>query len=431
MNYSQSVDYLYGLGHEVLAAKFRLENIEILLKGLGNPQHRFRAILVAGTNGKGSVAAMIESIARQAGYRTALYTSPHLIRIEERTRVCGLPISPDDFAKFATLIRVTSEKLVEENRLANVPTFFEQVTAIALTYFGETNVELAILEVGLGGRLDATNAVERIVSVITSIDFDHQAILGNSIEEIAAEKAAIIKGNVRAVIGRQVYPQALEVLQQRCAEVGVIAVFTGQPADVQFIDFGRAIFKYQSQQGNDYVIELALRGRHQTDNAALAIEACEVISQTGLIISSEAISKGLAEVIWPGRLELIGGKPAFLIDGAHNLAGANVLKDFLQENWQGSLTLIFAAMNDKNIEGISAELFPLADKIILTSVDEKRSASAERLKALARTAQSEVMYCADVEEALEKAVTITPTNGLICVAGSLYLVGAIKKLLQG
>jgi dihydrofolate synthase / folylpolyglutamate synthase len=430
MNYLQSVDYLYGLGHEVLTAKYRLENIEILLERLGNPQNSFRSILVAGTNGKGSVAAMIESIARQTGHRTALYTSPHLIRIEERLRVCGVSIVPDDFAKFASLIRAASEQLVEENRLANVPTFFEQVTAIALAYFCEARVELAVLEVGLGGRLDATNAVARIMSVITSIDFDHQEILGNSIEEIATEKAAIIQHEARAVIGRQVYPQALEVLQHRCTEVGVAPVFANQPMEVRYTDFGRAVFRYRSQQGNHYDVKLGLRGRHQTDNAALAIEACETISQAGLVISREAISKGLAEVVWQGRLEFIEGKPAYLFDGAHNQAGAKVLKDFLQENWQASLTLIFAAMSDKDIEGMSAELFPIPDKIILTSVDEKRGASEKRLKASQAVASGELLYIADVEKALTEALAITPTNGLICIAGSLYLVGAIKKLLQ-
>lgn len=428
MNYSQSVSYLLGLGHEVLAAKFRLEDIEILLERLGNPQHNFRSILIAGTNGKGSVSAMIESVARQAGHRTALYTSPHLIDIEERVRVDGVLISQNDFARFASLVRAASEQLVAENRLATVPTFFEQVTAIALAYFSDANVEFAVLEVGLGGRLDATNAVDRIVSVITSIDFDHQQILGNSIKEIATEKAAIIKSEAGAVIGRQFYPEALDVLQNRCAEIGVVPVIVGQPANVRFTDFGQAIFQYQSQQGNEYLVKSGLRGRHQADNAAIAIEACEAISRTGLSISREAIVTGLAGVVWPGRLEWIENHPDFLFDGAHNLAGAKVLKEFLQENWQGSLTLIFASMKDKDIEAMTAELFSLPDKIILTKVDERRGASEGRLKAA--VARGEMIYCVDVEEAFAKALAITPANGLICVAGSLYLVGAVKKLLR-
>ncbi len=430
MNYSDSINYLYGLGHEVLAAKYRLENIEILLKRLSNPQENYRSILVAGTNGKGSVAAMIESIASLAGHRVGLYTSPHLISIEERMRVCGEQISQDDFSKFASLIRTTSEQLVAENGLANVPTFFEQVTAIALAYFREAQVELAILEVGLGGRLDATNAVDRMVSVITSIDFDHQETLGNSIEEIAAEKAAIIKIGAQAVIGKQRFKKAFDVLQQRCDDTGVFPVITNQPTDVSLINFGQPVFKYQSQQGNDYDVQLALRGRHQAANAAIAIEVCETISEAGFKISHEAIIKGLAEVNWQGRLEFFDGEPAFLFDGAHNPAGAKVLKDFLQENWQGSLTLVFAAMSDKDIEGMAAELFSLPEKIILTRVDEKRGASKERLNAAAAIALCEVIHTDNVEQALSTALAITPPDGLICIAGSLYLVGAVKKLHQ-
>ena len=430
MNYPDSIGYLYGLGHEVLTAKYRLENIETLLERLGNPQKNFRSVLVAGTNGKGSVAAMIESIARQAGHRTGLYTSPHLIHIQERMRVSGEQISQDDFAKFASLIRAASEQLVEENRLANVPTFFEQVTAIALAYFSQTDVELAILEVGLGGRLDATNAVDRLVSVITSIDFDHQEILGNSIEEIAAEKAAIIKSDAAAVLGRQRYRTALNVLQERCEEVGVLPVFANEPAGVWLINFGQSHFKDQSHRGNDYAVQVALRGRHQAENAAIAIEAGETISRAGFEISREAIVNGLAKVEWQGRLEVVDGAPVFLFDGAHNRAGAKVLKDFLQENWQGSLTLLFAAMSDKDVEGMAAELFSLPDQIILTRVDERRGASEERLKACSVQTVCGVKATGDVEQALSEALASTPPDGLICVAGSLYLVGAVKKLLQ-
>lgn len=431
MNYSQSVNYLYALGHEVLTAKYRLENIQILLEKLGDPQKKFPAILVAGTNGKGSVASMIASIAGGAGHRTALYTSPHLITIEERIRVGGAPISTDDFAKLTSMIRDTSEQLVKEGRLANLPTFFEQVTAIALTYFSEAQVDLAILEVGLGGRLDATNAADRLVSVITSIDFDHQEVLGNTIEEITGEKAAIIQSGAQAVLGRQRYPQALEVLRNRCEEVGVVPVIVGQPTELNSIDFGRTAFRYQSQQGIRYDVDLALRGSHQSENAAIAIEACEAISRAGLTIPSQAIIKGLAEVVWPGRLEWIQGSPALLLDGAHNLAGAKRLKEFLQENWQGNLTLIFAAMNDKDVEGMSAELFPLAETLILTRVDEKRGASEARLKGCVAAGKGAAIFIDYVADAFTHAQGVTPTNGLICVAGSLYLVGAIKKLLQG
>jgi dihydrofolate synthase / folylpolyglutamate synthase len=224
MDYKQSISYLYGLGHEVLAAKFGLETTRLLLEKLGHPEQSFPSIIIAGTNGKGSVGAMIEAIARTAGHRSALYSSPHLVRIQERMRICGVEIAEADFARIATEVRETSEALVSAGKLAALPTFFEQVTAIALQYFREQGVELAVLEVGLGGRLDSTNAVERILSVVTSIDFDHQNYLGDTITQIAAEKAAIIKQGARAVIGRQQYEAASEVMMRRCLEENVLSI---------------------------------------------------------------------------------------------------------------------------------------------------------------------------------------------------------------
>jgi dihydrofolate synthase / folylpolyglutamate synthase len=430
MNYSESVAYLYSLGHEVLTAKYRLENIKILLQEIGNPQHNFRSILVAGTNGKGSVASMIDAIARRGGHCTALYTSPHLVRVEERLRVNGESISTEEFAKSASLIRQASQRLVEQGNLLAVPTFFEQITAIALDAFSRAKIELAVLEVGLGGRLDATNAVERIASVLTTIDYDHQEVLGNSIEAIAAEKAAIITGGAAAVIGRQLYPEALEVLRRRCAEVKVEPVLAGKVAELRLSGMGRPSFKYQAQSGKGYQVELGLRGRHQADNAALAIEAGEALSNQGFNLNQEMIISGLKEVRWPGRLELIDGRPMMLLDGAHNLAGARVLREFIIENWRGHLTLLFAAMNDKDIEGMSGELFPLADDIILTRVDEKRGATEARLRSCLAESPQGAKFFPTVEEGFEKAQAVTPENGLICVAGSLYLVGSIKRLLE-
>ena len=229
MDYTQSVSYLYSLGHEVLAAKYRLESIQLLLARLGHPDRTFKSVVIAGTNGKGSVAAMIESVAREAGHRTGLYTSPHLVRIQERLQVAGIEASEIEFASLVTDVREASESLVREGGLETVPTFFEQVTAAALLHFHRSQVELAVLEVGLGGRLDATNAVERILSVITAIDLDHQETLGDTIAEIAEEKAAIIVPGARAVIGRQQHQAATDVLMRRCLEVGVLPVFANQP----------------------------------------------------------------------------------------------------------------------------------------------------------------------------------------------------------
>src|SRR5262249_40773241 len=285
--------YLYSLGHEVLAAKFGLESITRLLDRLGNPERSFKSVIVAGTNGKGSVAAMIDSIARVAGHKTALYTSPHLVRIQERIRFNGKEITEADFARLASIVREASERLVSAGELQALPTFFEQVTAVALLYFNQCGARLAVLEVGLGGRLDATNAVDRIISIVTSIEFDHQNLLGNTIEEIAGEKAAIIVPGARGVIGRQQHGAATEVLMQRCLETRVLPVFANEPVGITTSDFGRVAFDYESTHSNYSRLASGLRGRHQADNAAAAIEAAELLNESGFAIPREAIIKGL------------------------------------------------------------------------------------------------------------------------------------------
>ncbi len=429
MDYSQSLNYLYGLGHEVLAAKFGLESVTLLLEALGRPDQSFRSILVAGTNGKGSVAAMIESIARQAEYRVALYTSPHLIRIEERIRTGGNEISEEEFARLATRVRVASESLLAEGKLEWMPTFFEQVTAIALLHFSDSAVDLAVLEVGLGGRLDATNAVDAIVSVVTSIDFDHQNILGNTITEIASEKAAIIKPGRRAVIGRQKHKEATEVLMRRCLEVSVLPVFANEATDSSVNDLGRMSFDYESSHTSYSRLMLGLRGRHQVENASAAIETAELLTELGIEIPREAIVTGLREITWPGRLELVEDRPPILLDGAHNVAGARSLKAYLDESWQGHITLIFGVMADKNIEGIATELFPTATTIVLTRVNDRRAASNARMGKSALASSRNVVFTESVRQALSWARSVTPLDGLILVAGSLFLVGEVKRLL--
>ena len=430
MDYSQSLNYLYSLGHEVLAAKFGLESTRALLERLDHPESAFRSVTVAGTNGKGSVAAMIEAVAREAGHHTALYTSPHLVRIEERISAGGIEISDSNFSRLATRVRQAAEALAAEGRLTAPPTFFEQVTAIALSHFSESGVELAILEVGLGGRLDATNAVDPIVSAVTSIDYDHQNILGGTIKEIAAEKAAIIKPGARAVIGRQKFAAATEILMRRCLEVSVLPVFANEPLNVGIGEGGRIAFDYESTLSNYSRVLLGLRGRHQAENAAAAIEAAEVLSGLGFEIPRKAIIKGLREVRWPGRLELIEDRPAFLLDGAHNAGGAKSLRAYLEEFWQGHVTLMFGAMGDKDIEAMAVELFPAATTIVLTRPSDPRSANNARMGKCALNSSRNVIFTETVPQALSWARNVTPPDGLICVAGSLYLVGEVKKFLE-
>jgi len=366
MIYSDAIKYLYGLGHEVLAAKFGLENITLLLDKLGRPDKDFKSVIVAGTNGKGSVSAMLESIARASGHRTGLLTSPHLVKIEERIRVRGKEIAEPDFARLVDEVRRASEALLAEKQLATLPTFFEQVTATALVYFRESGVNLAVLEVGLGGRLDATNAVDGVLAIVTAIDYDHQEILGSEIGQIASEKAGIIKSGGNVVIGRQHFDEASEVLMNRCLEVGAPPVFVNEPTQVVANDYGRVTFDYESAQSTYKRIMLGLRGRHQAENAGAAIEAAEVLNSLGIVIPREAIVRGLREVSWPGRIEYIDDRPPLLLDGAHNRAGARILRAYLDEFWQGPLTLIFGAMADKDVAGMASELFGAAETIVLT-----------------------------------------------------------------
>lgn len=430
MNYEESLRYLYSLGHEVLAAKYGLENITVLLEKLGNPERSFKSVIVAGTNGKGSVAAMIDSIARAAGHRCALFTSPHLVRIEERVQVDGEDIGESDFARLASRVREVSEELVVIGRLDAAPTFFEQIAAIALCDFQESGAALAVLEVGLGGRLDATNAVDRVLSVITSIDLDHQNILGNTIEEIAGEKAAIIVPDARAVIGRQAHQAAVEVLMRRCLATSVLPVFANAPAQIEAAERGRLIMDYESSHTFYSRIGIGLLGRHQADNAAAAIEAAEVLNESGFGVTRENIIDGLRDVRWPGRLEMIEDHPSVLLDGAHNPAGARALRAYLDEFWSGAITLVFGAMGDKDVDRMASELFDAARTVVLTRVRDSRAAGNARLGEAALNRARNVIFTETVKQALSWARSVTPRDGLVCVAGSLHLVGEVKRLME-
>jgi dihydrofolate synthase/folylpolyglutamate synthase len=407
MNFEAALAYLLSLGHEILTMKLGLRNTELLLNALDNPERAFPSVQIAGTNGKGSTAAMLDSICRAARVKTGLYTSPHLVSITERIKISGANITPEDFAACATIVREASEQLDV------LPTFFEQVTAIALVAFRNAGVDLAILETGLGGRLDATTAANAHIVAITQIALDHQEYLGNTIASIAAEKAAIIRPGVRAVIGRQLYTEALEVLLQRCKENGVTPILVNDE------------FHLIAEQVN-----LALRGRYQLENAAVAIHLAELLRETGFEIPHAAIVGGLETAQHPGRLELIPQQPAFLIDGAHNPAGAESLRAYLDEFASRPLTLVFGAMRDKQLEQIGAILFPVADLLVLTRVRNPRSATLEMLEPIAaRYARGKVLESDTGEAALELALANTSSDGMICVAGSLYLVGEIRPLI--
>jgi len=411
MDFEAAVKYLLSLGHETLAIKLGLRNTELLFAALDHPERAFVSIQIAGTNGKGSTAAMLDSICSAAGIRSGLYTSPHMVSITERIKVSGVEITPDEFAACATQVRDVAEQLLRNKHIEALPTFFEQLTAIALLALRNAHVEVAILETGLGGRLDSTTAANARIVGITSIAFDHQEYLGQTIESIAAEKAAIIRPGVRAVIARQSEPAALDVLLRRCEEVGVTPILAGD------------------SYANDNIV-LGLRGRHQSDNAAVAIGLAELLATEGFSISHSAIVAGLKNARHAGRLELFPHAPSFLIDGAHNPAGAQSLRNYLDEVTTRPLTLVFGAMRDKQLEQMGEILFPVANTLVLTTIDNPRSANLEMLEPIAeRFARGTILTSESSAEALRIAIENTPAEGLICIAGSLYLIGEIRPLI--
>ncbi|HEX8142684.1 MAG TPA: folylpolyglutamate synthase/dihydrofolate synthase family protein [Pyrinomonadaceae bacterium] len=429
----EALRYLLSLGHETVAIKLGLQNIERLLDALGRPQLDFPAVQIAGTNGKGSTAVMLEAICRAARITTGLYTSPHLVKITERIRTNGQEIPDEEFARLIRLVRERAERLLKDGELATLPTFFEHVTAAALLAFSEARVRLAILETGLGGRLDATTAARASVIAITPIALDHQEYLGQSITEIASEKAAIIRPGVTAIIAPQP-PQAQEVILKRCAASDVEPrLLDDRAASVLGADeTGRLRVRIRTATDCYDDLRLGLRGRHQLTNARVAIHLAEALRASGFDIPRAAIIEGIESARHKGRLELWAGRPSMLFDGAHNEAGALALRAYLDEHITAPITMIFGAMRDKALREIAATLFPAAARLILTRPESPRAASAEEIESYVPTGidSSRIALASSADEALRLALAQTPPGGLILITGSLYLVGEIQRTLR-
>jgi dihydrofolate synthase/folylpolyglutamate synthase len=424
MNFAEATQYLLSLGHETLTIKLGLRNTELLLDSLGNPQKSYEAVQIAGTNGKGSTAVMLDSICRAAGLMAGLYTSPHLNCITERIKIGGQAISQASFARFASEVREAAQDLLVKGKLETLPTFFEHVTAIALLAFRDAGVEIAILETGLGGRLDATTVAGANLVAITPVSLDHQEYLGETLEEIAFEKAAIIRRGVIAIIAPQ-SPAVLQVILKRAGECGVaIDIGGGQVIELSATPLGMFEVTIETKEDRYESVQLALRGRHQVANAALAIQLAESLRRRGLVISKAAIIGGIKSAQHAGRLTSFDG---FLLDGAHNPGAARVLRDYLDEFVKEPLTLVFGAMNDKRLTEMAAILFPGVHRLILTQPDNPRAASVESLQNLAQNfiSTEKIIAAARVSDALEQAREVTSLDGVICVTGSLYLVGEV------
>jgi dihydrofolate synthase/folylpolyglutamate synthase len=450
MNYEESVRALFSLGRELAAPrqpariasrvttptssgvlpvqKFGLENIKILAEALGSPHLAMPCAHIAGTNGKGSTAAMLESILRAAGLRTGLYTSPHLQVINERIRINGENISDEVFASIWTGVSASIESLMASGKLAAHPTFFECVTALAFVAFADLKVDFAIYETGMGGRLDATNIVAPEVAIITPIDFDHESYLGHSIVEIAAEKAGIIKTGARVVSSVE-RPEARAAIAKRCAEVNAPLVEVSAAWQVQNLNVSNGLYNAEAtftQTSHEINLAPALPGRFQIQNALAAASASILLAGQGFKISDEAIARGIATVHWPGRLERIAERPDVYVDGTHNPAGARELLGFWKENFAGRrIFLIYGAMRDKAVDEIASLLFSRAEAVIFTAPRQSRAISAPLLSEISGHFAKQSYIVLDPAQAIERAIELAKPEDAIFVTGSLYLVGDV------
>jgi dihydrofolate synthase / folylpolyglutamate synthase len=472
MSYDSAVASMFALGHELAhtpSNKFDLAHMRVLLKAMDHPERAFPAVLIAGTNGKGSTAATLASILRTSELKTGLYTSPHLIRLNERIRINGEQISDDDFARLHGEVDRVADRLVAQADLPWHPSFFEMMTAIAFAHFARERVEIAVLEVGMGGRLDATNVVEPLVSVIADISLDHQKFLGNTVSEIAREKVGIIRpGGVVVTLPQQ--PEANDVIGNTILDLGARGVSAvqyvppvspgsgeylirstkkvGDPpqkpliakdaeADAKVAENGSPVrfSRYPLQvMGKQILIQSPLVGRHQLRNLALAVAAAEELAKLGFArITPESIERGIRETRWPGRFQVLPARDGWsetVLDVAHNPAGAWALRSALSEHYDNRrLIFVFGAMRDKAISEMTEILFPLADRVVATRPDNPRSASPEEIQQAGSRTGSEIEPVAEIAAALDRARAAAGTDGVVVVTGSIYLVGEAMRQL--
>jgi len=448
MSYETAVAQMNALGHELAQApshKFDLAHMRVLLAALGHPESRIRTVLVAGTNGKGSTAATLSSILQASGLKTGLYTSPHLVRINERIRLDGKPIADDEFALLHDVVDRTAERLVVEGDLPWHPSFFEMLTAMAFEYFARSHPDVVVLEVGMGGRLDATNVVEPRLSIITDISLDHQKYLGETIAEIAREKAGIIRpGGV--VVTLPQLPEANDMIGNTILDRGARAVNAVlyvpplSPGSGLWPEADGQAQRYAVEvMGKQIVVESPLVGRHQLRNVALAIAAAVELQEQGVTeISPETIARGIRQTRWPGRFQVLPAtaeNPEYVLDVAHNPAGAWALRSTLSAYQNAAdgrdVTVVFGVMRDKAMQEITEILFPIASRVIVTHANNPRSASPEEIRrAAARLGDGvDLEDASDVVAALDRAKKVAGAKGLVVITGSIYIVGEAMRIL--
>ncbi len=436
MSYAAAVDGLFALAGELHAApgrprrKFDLGQMRVLAEGLGNPQLRFPSVLVAGTNGKGSTSATLASILQAGGYRTGLYTSPHLIRVNERIRINERDIDDDAFAKYYFQVDDCARRLVAESKLNGFPSFFEAMTALAFLAFAEQKVDIAVLEVGMGGRLDATNIVEPLASVITDISLDHMEWLGSTIAEIAHEKAGVLREKGVLVTLPQ-HPEANQAIGEVAAALHVRGVNAAEYIPTRDVEGGSYPLTVLDK---DILVASPLPGAHQQRNIALAIAAAvELRNYHSYKLTAKHLEAGIQATRWPGRLERFHkpGRADVVLDVAHNPAGAWALRSVLAhlDPAPSALTAVFGCLKDKAYTEMAQILFPLFDTVVLTEVSSPRTASLDEIRTAAEATGVQAHTAANPQAALDEALALTARDGLVVVTGSVYLVGELRGTL--
>jgi dihydrofolate synthase/folylpolyglutamate synthase len=436
--YKETLDYLFGL--QRFGIKLGLENITTLLELLGNPHRAFPSVHIAGSNGKGSTAAFLESILRQSGLRTGLYTSPHLVDFGERIRISGKAIPPRRIGELTEEVRAHVKEMERRGcfhpeggtpagRSGREPeqatmTFFEFTTAMMFRYFHQEKVDVAVVETGLGGRLDATNVVDPLASLITTISKEHAQYLGGTLLEIAGEKAGIIKPG-RPLLTSTSQGRVAALFEKRCGELKAPFLLWGR--DFQARELEPGVIHFHGRRHDWSNLRLGLAGSHQTRNAGLALAAAEVLIEAGFRVEEKHIRRGLAETRWPGRLELIEGRTRILLDGAHNPGATETLKKALETGYpRRRLVVILGIMADKEISAMMRDLVPPADLLFLTKAQNERAASMDLLEAESSSYEKPCRKFASVAEALDEALLQAGKEDLILVTGSLYIVGEAR-----
>jgi len=417
MNYNQAIDWLYSF--QKYGIKLELDRIKFICKKLKNPQKNYAIIHIGGTNGKGSVCRFIGSILTCAGYKTGIYTSPHLQRFSERFLINDKEISEKKIIELVEKVKPIAKDMIKKD---DIPTFFEIVTAMAFEYFSDEKVEYAVIEVGLGGRYDATNVVDPLVSVITNVSLEHQKTLGKTIKEISREKAGIIKDNIPAITAAK--DDALDVIKKyankKNAPLQVIDKNHWETIDSQKFLINGSL--------NDYTVKTNMRGSFQGENIAIAIAAVESLEVNGVFITDESIAIGIEKTVNPGRMEIISSNPCILLDGAHNIAGMKILKETLNDDFEfDKLILVLGILSDKNIEEMLKIISPISDVIVVTKSKNDRACSPIRLKEMIK--KSNVVVKDSISEAVEYAKETAKKQDLICITGSLFTVGEARDIL--